>query len=84
MTRDDRDRTHLHALELALSHERERLHTSVGHQERTLRQVWVSQLEKEIAGERAFLGMSANTDIALDDDDLLAALHADAPPENLR
>ena len=67
------DLSHLHALEVRLSHERERLAKAKTVKERELRQVWVNQCEKEIAGEYTFLGI-APEDIAMTDDELLAAL----------
>lgn len=70
------DLTHLHALELRLSHERARLGDGSG-RGADLRRVWVAQLEREIAGERAHLGLlptAAAPDLT--DDDLLGALGA--------
>jgi hypothetical protein len=65
--------THLDALELNLSHERVRLAEATSPEEVALRRVWVSQLEREVAGERAFLGQSTvNLDIS--DDDLFNEL----------
>lgn len=71
------DTTHLNALELRLSHEREYLRAAKTDMERDLRTVWISQIEKEIADERAFLGLAepvVNADIS--DEDLLAELAA--------
>lgn len=62
---------HLAALELRLSHERVRLQQAKTPAERELRQVWVAQIEKEIAGEREFISEPDMTD-----DELLAALNA--------
>lgn len=67
------DRSHLDALELALSHERARLQN--GHWTKAqyeIRQVWIAQREREIAAERKFLGIEAIA--ALTDDELLAEL----------
>ena len=68
--------THLDALNLNLSHERARLADSKSQGERDLRSVWVAQLEKEIAAERAFLGLDdVKTDAELmSEDELLAEL----------
>lgn len=51
------DTTHLGALLLKLSHERERLNRAKSEKERELRSVWVQQAEKEIAGELKLLGL---------------------------
>lgn len=71
-----RDLSHLHALELGLSHERQRLARARTEGERALRTVWVADYEKQIADERAFLGLPADDHSAADmsDDELLAAL----------
>lgn len=73
-----RDTTHLHALELRLSHERERLRCARSGPERDLRAVWVAQIEREIADERRFLGIAdtPNPGETMNDADLLAALTA--------
>jgi len=66
---------HLHALELGLYHEKQRLAAAKSESERQLRQVWVNQRQKEIDGERKFLGLSpVDSTVALTDDELLAAL----------
>ncbi len=66
---------HLSALELRLSNERERLSAATTDAERELRSVYVAQCEREIAGERAFLGLPAESfDTDADDDALLAEL----------
>jgi hypothetical protein len=65
---------HLHALELMLHNERERLARSKTESERALRAVWVRQTEKEIAAEYAFLGKEQPKPFDGDDDALLAAL----------
>jgi len=67
------DLTHLHALELNLSHERMRLFAAKSEGERELRAVWVRQLEKEIEAEYKFLGIEPEE---LSDEDL-ANLWAD-------
>ena len=69
------DHSHLLALMTILSHERERLANAKSDQERALRSVWVSQLEREIAAEEAFLGLEP-IDRAMSDDELLAELLA--------
>jgi hypothetical protein len=69
-----RDTSHLNALELGLSHERDRLAKAKTESERTMRAVWVAQREKEIAQEKAFLGIADETLPDLSDDELLAAL----------
>ncbi|MDA8119156.1 MAG: hypothetical protein M0Z85_03710 [Gammaproteobacteria bacterium] len=65
--------THLDALELRLSHERERLAKAKTERERQIRQVWVSGIEKEIASERKFLGLTDDLP-QVSDDELLAEL----------
>lgn len=66
---------HLDALNLRLSHERERWRLAKSVAERNMRSVWVAQLEKEITHERVFLGLTAQPEIeSINDDDLLAAL----------
>lgn len=73
------DRSHLTALEIGLSHEKVRLAVARKPGERELRAVWVRQYEKEIAGERARLGLGAEMsldDILISDDELLAELMA--------
>jgi hypothetical protein len=61
------DLTHVHALELHLSHERMRLFAAKSEGERELRAVWVDQLEKEIEAEYKFLGIEPEE---LSDEDL--------------
>jgi hypothetical protein len=67
---------HLDALELRLSHERERLAASRTAGERALRTAWAEQIEREIAGERAFLGLAVDSRVDISDDELLAELSA--------
>lgn len=57
--------THLDALNLRLSNERIRLANAKTQQERELRTVWISQIEKEIGHENQFSG------VELSDDELL-------------
>ncbi len=68
------DLTHLNALELNLSHERVRLANAKTNSEHALRTVWVSQLEKEIAGEYRFLGLTPEPACELTLDEILAEL----------
>lgn len=72
------DTTHLDALELRLSNERQRLAKTRSKSERALREVWCIGIEVEIRNERKFLGLPDNlAEIeALSDDDLLAELQA--------
>jgi hypothetical protein len=49
--------SHLDALELSLSHERERLRLAQHPIEISYREIWVRQYEREIASEREFLGL---------------------------
>lgn len=71
------DTTHLSALELGLSHERSRLSLATSDAERELRKEWVAQREREIAAERAFLGMPPQVELPpMSEDELLAALTA--------
>ena len=58
---------HLNALELRLSHERARPVTEI-------RKVWIAQIEKEIAGEKKFLGLQNVSANEMTDDELMAAL----------
>lgn len=69
------DHSHLHAIELRLSHERDRLRRATRPDEIAIRTVWVAGYEKELADERRFLGLaddSASRDLT--DDELLAEL----------
>ena len=63
--------THLVALMNNLSNEKVRLNNAKTENEKQLRQVWVNQLEKEIAGEIGFLEKNN-----ISDDELLAELFA--------
>ena len=70
-----KDFSHLSALEQCLSREGERLAVAKTENERALRRVWVAQYEKEIAGERAFLGLPPEDDCAqMSLDEILAEL----------
>lgn len=62
--------THLNALELRLSNERCYLASAKTEGERELRRVWIAQIEKEIAGERAFIAKQVD----MTDDEILAEL----------
>jgi|ERR1043166_3544078 hypothetical protein len=76
------DTAHLDALELRLSHERERLRAARTPREKAFRAQQVAGCEREIAGERKFLSkrgidLSVDDDIAsMSDDELLAELEA--------
>ncbi len=59
---------HLTALETRLSHERARFAVDGS----PLRQVWIAQIEKEIADEKRFLGLDELPEMS--DDELLDAL----------
>jgi hypothetical protein len=67
--------THLEALNLRLSNERARLATAKTSYERNQRAVWVAQIEREIAGEMAFLAKVDDLP-EMSDDELLAELMA--------
>ena len=68
------DTSHLDALHVRLSHERARLSTERNAARKELRQVWVAGIEKEIAAERAFLGLTEEALPEMSDDELLAEL----------
>lgn len=70
------DRSHLNALETHLSHERTRLANAKSEYEKRMRAVWLAQLEKEIAGEKVFLGIEETEEapLNLSDAELLAQL----------
>lgn len=70
------DTSHLDALNLRLSHECSYLAAAKTKNEKAFRKVWISQIEKEIAGEIAFLGKGTEDLADMTDDDLLAALGA--------
>jgi hypothetical protein len=74
MIEDMKDTSHLVALVTRLAEEKRRLAAATTANERELRTVWVMQCEREIANERAFLGMPAEQEITISDDDLLAEL----------
>ena len=67
---------HLNALYLRLSNERMRLAGAKSESERIRHGVWVAQIEREIAGEYAFLSKAdfAPAAVGMTDDELLAAL----------
>lgn len=50
--------THLQALRVRLSRERDRLSAAKTSREREARTVWVAQAEKELADELALLGLT--------------------------
>lgn len=66
--------SHLNALELRRSNERNYLARAKTEKERALRKIWIAQIEKEIAGERKFLGKKKDPDVDMSDDELLAEL----------
>ena len=68
------DESHLNALRLRLSHEKGYLDSAKSEAEKALRSVWITQIEKEIAGELAFLGMTESDEFTLSDAELLARL----------
>ena len=65
------DTDHLAALYQRLINERERLSSAKTEKEKSIRSVYVEQIEKEIKGEKEFLGIVEDD---IDDDDLLAQL----------
>lgn len=70
------DLTHLTALQTRLRHEREYLAAATSEQEVALRTVWIAQIEREISGEYAFLGIEPVVECDMTDEELLAALAA--------
>jgi hypothetical protein len=66
--------SHLDALNVRLSHERSYLLEAKTNQEKELRKVWISQIEKEIEKEKEFLNIQNFTPVELNDDDLLGEL----------
>jgi hypothetical protein len=71
------DFSHLDALNLRLSHEREYLARAKRPAEIELRKVWIAGIEKEIVNEYKFLGIEPPTPPAeMSDDELLAELTA--------
>lgn len=65
------DFTHLNALQHRLHNETRALNAATNAGAREMRAVWVTQIEREIAGEYAFLGITPCT---ATDDELLADL----------
>lgn len=70
------DFTHLDALSLRLSHERECLAAAKTDGERALRTVWIAQIEKEITAEYKHIGIHPAYEVEMTDDELLAELMA--------
>ena len=72
------DTTHLTALITRLSNEKAALANATKQGEIELRTVWVSQCQKEINGEEAFLGMELTdwNEPEMSDEDLMAELLA--------
>lgn len=67
--------SHLHALDLRLSHEREGLRLAKTASERELRRVWIAGIEKELAHERTFLGLPATSPVCdISEEELLREL----------
>lgn len=67
------DLSHLNALELRLSHEREYLAQAKTVDECQMRKIWIAQIEREIAAEYKFLGIEP-VECDLSDDELFAEL----------
>lgn len=65
--------THLNALQVRLSNERNYFAKAKTANEQALRKVWIAQIEKEIAFETKFIGEQA-PEVEMTDDELLAAL----------
>lgn len=65
------DTSHLNAIRIRLSHERERLAVSNSESERKQRAVWVAGIERELASELKFLGLPSDTPSDPIDDDAL-------------
>ena len=68
------DTSHLVAIHERLHRERQRLTEARTESEIAVRSVWVSQAEKELASEMAFLGMDPTPTEPMTDTDLLAEL----------
>jgi predicted nucleic acid-binding Zn-ribbon protein len=64
--------THLNALQVRLSNERNYLAKAKSEGERALRKVWIAQIEKEIIFEQTHT--FSDTEIEMTEDELLAAL----------
>lgn len=64
--------SHLNALQVRLSNERNYLAKAKSEGERALRKVWVAQIEKEITFEQSHT--FSDTETEMTDDELLAAL----------
>ena len=74
------DLSHLRALELRLSHERDRLRQArSGSAERELREIWVMQAERELQRELEHLALAPDVPSAeeIDTDTLYNALRGD-------
>jgi hypothetical protein len=69
-----KDTSHLDALLLGLSNERARLAEEKTEQGRKLRKVWIEQTEREIEGERQFLGLKDTESFEGTDGELLEEL----------
>lgn len=68
--------SHLSALQVRLSNERVYLSNAKTEKEKVLRKVWISQIEKEIACEKKFTGVSEIEPVEMSDEELLSQLLA--------
>lgn len=68
------DTSHLDALNVRLSHERSYLAEAKTENEKELRKVWITQIEKEIAIEKKILGIEEVETSSIDDEELLSEL----------
>lgn len=70
-----KETSHFDALNVRLSHERSYLVEAKTEQEKELRKVWITQIEKEIEVEKKFLGINdIGTNESNSDEDLLSEL----------
>lgn len=70
------DTSHLHALETRRSNEIARLKSDPALKRKFFRNVWIAQIEKEIADEREFLKLPPEDEATPSDEELLAALRS--------
>ncbi len=78
-----KDSSHLVELEAGLARERDRLRGAATDAERTAREVKVAQAEREVAGEREFLGFPPEQQLPEMSDDELAADLAAGPGDQV-
>lgn len=78
-----KETSHLVALEAGLARERVRLRGAVTDAERTARAVKVAQAEREVAGEREFLGLPPEQQLPNMSDDEIAAELAAGPADQV-